>query len=210
MAALREIAALRRTSQGLLSAGLWDADTSLLFDAGRKASTSISCSPRTCSYTSSLYSITSKLSLVPYRGTVQRVGCCLHFARVLLAPSFYKHNLLQSDGRTHALGMTPILPCGFIAQQCLVLASLRLTVLFIAKTGPRAVGEVMTLSPCGLEILQTCACLKVMTLPCLATSLSLSASMMPEPPIASHGYSALLDSWAVCHFLGGKRISDHC
>jgi hypothetical protein len=37
-----------------------------------------------------------------------------------------------------------------------------------------------------------------------------SASMMPESAAASHGYSAPLDSRAVCRFLGGKRISDHC
>jgi hypothetical protein len=37
-----------------------------------------------------------------------------------------------------------------------------------------------------------------------------SASMMLEPRTESHGYSNPLDSLAVCHFLGGKRISDHC
>jgi hypothetical protein len=37
-----------------------------------------------------------------------------------------------------------------------------------------------------------------------------SASMMPEPTVASHGYSAPLDSWVVCHFLGGKRVINHC
>jgi hypothetical protein len=30
------------------------------------------------------------------------------------------------------------------------------------------------------------------------------------PPRRSHGYSNPLDQWAVCRFLGGKRISDHC
>jgi hypothetical protein len=30
--------------------------------------------------------------------------------------------------------------------------------------------------------------------------------MMPEPAAESHGYNTLLDSWAVCHFLGGKGI----
>jgi hypothetical protein len=38
-----------------------------------------------------------------------------------------------------------------------VLASFSLTVLFIAKAGPQAAGEVMTLSPRGPEGLQTCA-----------------------------------------------------
>jgi hypothetical protein len=58
---------------------------------------------------------------------------CLHFARVLLAPSFYKLYILWSGGRTHAHGMASILPWGFIAQQGLVLASLSLMALFIAQ-----------------------------------------------------------------------------
>jgi hypothetical protein len=37
-----------------------------------------------------------------------------------------------------------------------------------------------------------------------------SASMMPEPTTASHGYSTPLDSWVVCRFMGGKRVSNHC
>jgi hypothetical protein len=36
---------------------------------------------------------------------------------------------------------------GFIAQQCLVLASFCLTVLFIADVAPQAAGEIMTLLP---------------------------------------------------------------
>jgi hypothetical protein len=43
--------------------------------------------------------------------------------------------------------MAEELPCGFIAHQCSVLASFSFTVLFIADATPRAVGEVMTLSP---------------------------------------------------------------
>jgi hypothetical protein len=34
-----------------------------------------------------------------------------------------------------------------------------------------------------------------------------SASMMYEPAAESHGRRV---SWVVCHFLGGKGISDHC
>jgi hypothetical protein len=45
--------------------------------------------------------------------------------------------------------MASQLPYGFIAQQCSVLASSTLTVLFIADAAPRAAGEVMTLSPHG-------------------------------------------------------------
>jgi hypothetical protein len=55
---------------------------------------------------------------------------------VLLAPSFYKHKNLQSDGRTHAHGMVGLLLYSFIAQQCSVLASFSFTVLFIAKAAP--------------------------------------------------------------------------
>jgi hypothetical protein len=84
-------------------------------------------------------------------------GCCLHFGRVLLAPSFYKRNTLQSGGRTHAhQSSNPTCPwhvglllCTFIAQQCSMLASSSLTVLFIARAGPCEAGEVMTLSPRG-------------------------------------------------------------
>jgi hypothetical protein len=61
--------------------------------------------------------------------------------------------------------MVGLLPCDFIAQQCSVLASSCLTVLFIAETRPRVGGEVMILSPRGQEGLQRCAQLKVMTLP---------------------------------------------
>jgi hypothetical protein len=67
--------------------------------------------------------------------------CCLHFARVLLAPSFYKHNILQSGGRTHAHDMVSKIPCGFIAEQCSVLASFSITTLFIAKVRPRVAGK---------------------------------------------------------------------
>jgi hypothetical protein len=55
---------------------------------------------------------------------------------VLLAPSFYKHKNLQSDGRTHAHGMVGLLLCSFIAQQCSVLAFFSFTMLFIAKAAP--------------------------------------------------------------------------
>jgi hypothetical protein len=74
MAALWETAVRRRTWQDMLCAGLWNGDTSLLFGAGRQPPTSTRCSPVTYSYTSSLYSITSKLSLIPFRDTIQRVG----------------------------------------------------------------------------------------------------------------------------------------
>jgi hypothetical protein len=55
---------------------------------------------------------------------------------VLLAPCFYKHMTLQSDGLTHAHGMVGLLLCSFIAQQCSVLASFSFMLLFIAKAAP--------------------------------------------------------------------------
>jgi hypothetical protein len=47
-------------------------------------------------------------------------------------------------------------PCGFIAQQCLVVASFSFTVLFIADVAPREAGEVMTLSPRDVETCSLC------------------------------------------------------
>jgi hypothetical protein len=41
-------------------------------------------------------------------------GRYLHFASVLLDPSYYKLCILCSGGRTHAHGMAKILLCGFI------------------------------------------------------------------------------------------------
>jgi hypothetical protein len=35
-------------------------------------------------------------------------------------------------------------------------------------------------------------------------------SQMPKPATEAYGYSNPLDSWAVCHFMGGKVISNHC
>jgi hypothetical protein len=52
--------------------------------------------------------------------------------------------------------MASQLPCGFTAQQCLVLASSSLTVLFIDDAAPRAAGEVMTLSPRGNGVCSLC------------------------------------------------------
>jgi hypothetical protein len=43
--------------------------------------------------------------------------------------------------------MAKELPCGFIAQQCSVLASFSFTVLFIADATPWAAGDLTTLSP---------------------------------------------------------------
>jgi hypothetical protein len=52
----------------------WNSCTRLLFAAGFRLPTSTRCSPVTSSCTSSRYTITSKLYLVPRRGKVQRVG----------------------------------------------------------------------------------------------------------------------------------------
>jgi hypothetical protein len=52
--------------------------------------------------------------------------------------------------------MASQLPCGFIDQQCFVLASSSLMVLFIADVAPRAASEVMTLSPRGNGVCSLC------------------------------------------------------
>jgi hypothetical protein len=52
--------------------------------------------------------------------------------------------------------MASQLPYGFIAQQCSVLDSFSLTVLFTADTAPLAAGEVMTLSPRGNGVCSLC------------------------------------------------------
>jgi hypothetical protein len=75
---------------------------------------------------------------------------------------------------------------GFIAQQCLVLASFSLTVLFIAKVAPWAAGEVMTLLPrdngvCSLCIIKG----DDITFP-NSRRLCRFASMMPEHRRGGH------------------------
>jgi hypothetical protein len=119
----------------MLGSNYWNGDTSFR------------CSPETSCYSSSSTNISSKLCLVPRRGWAQRMRCFLHFARILLAPSIYKNTALHSSGRSHAHGMASQLLCSFIAQQCSVLASFSLTVLFIADAAPQAASEVMILLP---------------------------------------------------------------
>jgi hypothetical protein len=96
-------------------------------------------------------------------GTTQRLAQQIEMLPALRenSPSF--KNLEEHNstfrGRSHAHGTTEELPCGFIAQQCSVLASFSFTVLFIADAAPRAVGELMTLSPrdegtCGMCIIK--------------------------------------------------------
>jgi hypothetical protein len=67
----------------------------------------------------------------------------------------------------------------------------------------------MTLSPRGSEGLQTCARIKMMTLPLSRDVFVASTSMMLEPTAESHGYSTPFNLWVVCRFLGGKGISDY-
>jgi hypothetical protein len=139
----------------MLDSNYWNGDTSLLFSAERQAPASPRCSPGTSCYTSSSNRSTSKHCLVPRRGWPQQMEM-LHALRVLLASSMYKNTALHSGGWSHAHGMASQLPCGFIAQQCLALASPNLTVLFIADAAPRAAGEVMTLSPHDEETCNLC------------------------------------------------------
>jgi hypothetical protein len=87
---------------------------------------------------------------------VQRVGVLSTFRESSPSSKLLQAQQSTYGGRTHAHGMVGLLPCGFIAQQCLVLASLSLMVLFIAETQPWVGGEVMTMSPRGPEGLQTC------------------------------------------------------
>jgi hypothetical protein len=82
--------------------------------------------------------------------------------------------------------MAEELPCGFIAQQCSVLASFSFTVLFIADAVPWEVGELMTLSPCD-EGHAACASLKATMLLFLThDAFVVCASMMPEPRRRGH------------------------
>jgi hypothetical protein len=131
----------------MLGPNYWNAGTSLLFGAGFRPPVSTRCSL----VTSSCTNITSKLYLVPRRDKVQRVGVLPTFRESSPSSKLLQFCILRSGGQTNAHGMASQLPCGFIAQQCLVLASFSLTVLFIAKAGPWAAGEVMTLPPRGPE-----------------------------------------------------------
>jgi hypothetical protein len=149
MASLRETAVGRCTMWSMLSPDYWNAGTSLSFGARFRPSASTRCSPATSSCTSSWYNITSKLYLVRRRDKVQRVWVFPTFRK-----SSPRSKLLQMQystiwWRTHAHGMVGLLLGSFIAQQCLMLASFSLTVLFIVRAEPRATGEVMTLSPRG-------------------------------------------------------------
>jgi hypothetical protein len=105
--------------------------------------------------------------------------------------------------------MASELPCGFIAQQCLVLASFSFTVLFIAKATPWAASEVMTLSPRDIGTCSMCM-IKGDDITLTHDVFVVCASMVLEPHRRGHmAIVTPLDQWAVCHFLGGKRISDH-
>jgi hypothetical protein len=131
----------------MLGSNYWNGDTSLFFGAERQAPVNSRCSPETSRYSSSSNRSTSKLCLVPRRGWPQQIEMLPALRKN--SPSFkhLKNTSLHSCGRSHAHGMAEQLPCDFIAQQCSVLASFSFTVLFIAAAAPRAVGEVMTLSP---------------------------------------------------------------
>jgi hypothetical protein len=115
-------------------------------------------------------------------------GCCLHFGRVLLAPSFYKRNTLQSGGRTHAhQSSNPTCPFGIttlhlhsstMLDACLLQPHGAIYSQSRALRSWRSDDTVTTWS----WDLQTCARIKATpSLPCLATSLIASASLMPEP-----------------------------
>jgi hypothetical protein len=64
-----------------------------------------------------------------------------------LHENFPSSKHLRSGGRLHAHGTASQLLCGFIAQQCSMLASFSLTGLFIDDAAPQTAGKVMTLLP---------------------------------------------------------------
>jgi hypothetical protein len=107
--------------------------------------------------------------------------------------------------------MAKILICSFISQQCSVLASFSLMVLFIVRAKTRLWPD--ELRHCHHVVLGPADMCTIkgddfISLP--RDVLVASASMMPEPATESHGYSNPLDQWALCRFLSGKRISDYC
>jgi hypothetical protein len=130
----------------MLGPDYWNAGTSLLFGVGFQASVSTRCSPTMSYCTSSCTASPPNSTWYHAEAGYREWESCLHFARVFLAPSFYKHKPLQSGGRRHAHGMVGSLLCSLIAQQRSVLVSFSFTVLFIAGAEPWAVDEVMTLS----------------------------------------------------------------
>jgi hypothetical protein len=81
-----------------------------------------------------------------------------------------------------------------------VLASFSLTVLFIAKAGPRAAGEIMTVTTWSRRPADMCV---------IKDDDFISLSRDPFVAAESHGYSNPLDSRVVFGSLGGKRTSDH-
>jgi hypothetical protein len=140
----------------MLGSNYWNGDTSLLFGVEHQALVSSRCLPETSRYSSSSARSTSKLYLVPCRGWAQRMEMLPALSEN--SPSF---KYLQEHSSTfwwtvacpwHGLTTT----LGFIAQQCSVLASSSLTVLFIADAAPLAAGEVMTLSPHGNGVCSMC------------------------------------------------------
>jgi hypothetical protein len=86
--------------------------------------------------------------------------------------------------------MAEELPCGFIAQQCSVLAFFSFTVLFIADAAPCAVGELMTLSPRDEGTWSLCIIKGGdVTFPDSRHLCRLCINDVWAPPQRSHGYS---------------------
>jgi hypothetical protein len=84
-------------------------------------------------------------------------------------------------------------------------------VLFISKAAPRAAGEVMTLSPCDIGTYSLCMIKgDDITFPDSRRLCRLCINVL-EPHRRGHMATVTpFDQWVVCHFLGGKSISDHC
>jgi hypothetical protein len=140
----------------MLGSNYWNGDTSLLFGAEHQAPVSPRCSPKRPDIAPARPGAPPNSAWYHAEAGLRGWRCCLHFTRILLDSSIYKNTALHSGGRSCAHGMASQLPCGFIAQQCSVLASFSLTVLFIADATPWAADEVMTLSPHGNGVCSLC------------------------------------------------------
>jgi hypothetical protein len=158
----------------MLGPDYWNVGTSLLFGAGFRPPMSTRCSPATSCCTSSWYSITSKLYLIPRRSRVRRVGVLPTFCES--SPSTM---LLQTQHSTIWWPNTCPWHGGITTLQLhssTMLGACLLQHHNAIYSRSQALGSWQSddIVTTWCWDLQTCARLKAMTLlPCLATSLSL-------------------------------------
>jgi hypothetical protein len=184
----------------------------LLFGIENQTLVSSWCSPETSCYSSSSNSVTSKLYLVSRRDRACRVKVLLPFCEN--SPSS-KH--LQEQSFTiwwtntcpwHGGNATLRLHSSIVFRS---LPPLVTKALFIVEAAPRAAGEVMTLLPHDFG---TCSLCMIkgddITLSDSRRLRRLCINDVGVPHRRGHMATVTpLDQWAVCHFLGSKRISDH-